>query len=346
MTRRELILAVSPYHLATAEPAAMAALLLADKVVTYRPAPAAVRERAGEEGRAELRDAVERSPRLLRLMERWRWTMPLWRAGVIVAGATGMECGGELRGVWERIAGERAEAGLSPLRGLMRPELFAEGEEAAHVDALCADMLKGGVDPGIGVLVAAGMDAASARAGWLGVRAGFEVGGGSVSQRAEAALGVRSFAVAVPVLLHAGGKRVLAAREALEPELSEVRRAMLACARAEEGAEARLAEAGETYTRAFDEQREDLVAGDDENGVRVQDGLVSLTGVWVPADAAIRSWLAAVATLSGGRMRREESAAGTGGARLLTLVVKRMRLKREGAGAMGNERGGRAGRES
>src|SRR5262245_6199758 len=109
MTGRGLNLAVSPYHLAAADPAAMAAVLLADRVTTFMPAPEGLERRAsggcGKAGRALVGQAVERSPRLLKLMEALRWTMPLWHEGVIAAGRTTEDVGADVRDAWSEIRG-------------------------------------------------------------------------------------------------------------------------------------------------------------------------------------------------------------------------------------------------
>ena len=80
----------------------MAALVLADRVVTLVPQPAA------GVSRADVRAAVRNSPRYLRLMESWRWSSPLWNCGLISSGVDDEECSGELAGVYESIASEDA----------------------------------------------------------------------------------------------------------------------------------------------------------------------------------------------------------------------------------------------
>src|SRR5262245_34364923 len=151
----------------------MAALLLADTVVTQLPSPAGlVRDRAGrpdEAGRAVVAEAVERSPWFLRLMESWRWTMPMWRSGLIASGRAGEDTGADTPAVLEHLLAQ-ADTGLSPLRALIPPGLFDDADD--YLDRLCADVIKGGVDPGIGMLVGAGLDRFAARHGLVAVRAG------------------------------------------------------------------------------------------------------------------------------------------------------------------------------
>jgi len=360
-----LNLALSPYHLTTAEPSALVALLLGSRVVTMMPTPFGFV--GGEKGREQVREAVERSPAYLRLMESWRWSVPLWQAGVVGSVETSEDVGEDVHRIWQRIllpAGPRPETDpLAPLRAVMRPTLYRDQRE--YLDLMCADMLKGGPDPGISVVVAAGLDAFAVRHGFIAVRAGAAAPGsgggapaGSVWQRAESALCRRVFAVGVPVLLRASGRRILAARARFAAELGELRSAIAAAAEATSGpasAEAaeRVTEAAGAYGRAYSEARAEISTGDDDQGIRIQDGFVSLTGVEMPADAALRSSLTAVRSLAArtGRgaaaARGAESAPGPldgpEGATLFALIVKRMNIRPDfaasGAAAAASARG-------
>ncbi len=354
MSLHPLNLALSPYHLTTAEPSALVALLLGSRVVTMMPTPFGFV--GGEAGREQVREAVERSPAYLRLMESWRWSAPLWQAGVVGSVETSEDVGEDVQRIWQRIllpAGPRPEADpLAPLRPVMRPTLYRDQRE--YLDLMCADMLKGGPDPGISVVVAAGLDAFSVRHGLVAVRAGAAtpgsgggggcgVPGGSVWQRAETALCRRVFAVGVPVLLRASGRRILAARARFAAELGELRSAIAAAAGAAGGpasveATERITEAADAYGRAYSEARAEISTGDDDQGIRIQDGFVSLTGVAMPADAALRSSLTAVRSLAartgrGAASARADAERATGpldgpeGATLFALIVKRMNIR-------------------
>lgn len=335
MTPRRFILAVSPYHLSLRDPAAMAALLLADRVVTYRPSPSRLRRgpdgSAGEAGRAIVAAAVERAPWLLRMMEAWRWSMPLWRAGVVDAGVGPEDVGADVDGLWSELgrdAGVQAPI-LDPIRALLDPRLRDGPDE--RLDRVCADVARGGVDPGIGVMVTAGLDRFAHRRRAIAVRAGYPPGGGSVTQRAEAEMGRKVFALALPVLLRASGERVVRARESLRPSLEALRPALAAAYHAEAGAHAALAEAAATFTDAFGQARPHLVRGDDDEGHRVQDGLVSLSGVMMPADAALRSGLTAARVLLRLRRGGEEHSAPPAASRvhadMETLVIRAMNAR-------------------
>jgi hypothetical protein len=51
----------------------------------------------------------------------WRWSQPLWEAGVICSSLDGSEAAADVREAHARIVGEER---FSRLRGLMRPELL------------------------------------------------------------------------------------------------------------------------------------------------------------------------------------------------------------------------------
>ena len=121
-----LSIAVSPYHLATREPPAMAALVLADHVVTLLPQP------AGGSTREEIRAAAENCPRYLRLMESWRWCSPLWNAGIISSGIDDDEAIAELAGVYDSINREESLAGLRVLG--VRGRAFRQDEQRPGAD--------------------------------------------------------------------------------------------------------------------------------------------------------------------------------------------------------------------
>jgi hypothetical protein len=312
-----MLVAVSPYHLTTREPAGLAAMLLADRVVTLLPASS----------RATAEQAAERSAGYLDFVLSWEWSVPLWEAGTIVSVVDGEDPGADVRAAHARIS---SEGRFSGLRSLMRPELL-ESEEA-YLDAVAKDLLKGGPDPAITVPLAAGLDRFALRRGAAVARSHPS----SVVQLAESRLGARAFAFAAPVLLQASAARILAAREALEPELTELRGAIDAMTdpalrtnghAATDPAE-RLEAAASAYARAFDQMREDLLdSGADEP--RVIDGVVAVTGLLMPADAVLTSSLAALRRM-GGRGAGAETAEPTpspgalGHVRFLALMFKVM----------------------
>lgn len=317
--KEELVIGVSPYHLTTREAPALAALQIADSVVTLLPAPASGRSRE------DVERAARKSPRYLRLLDSWRWTMPLWHEGVIASAHEELEVSEELASSYERIGAREEYAGLRPLTkhaSAAKPDQF--------LDLLSGDILKGGPDPGLNIPVSAALDAFASRHGIVVARAAAT----SVAQRAEAKLGQRAFAVAVPVLMHASARLILRLRDELEPELTELRAAIiLACREAkdeekiQEATQTRLARAVKEYTAEFDELRMRLEGRDDDEGIRIVTGFVSISGMALPSDVAIRSGLAAARSMS---MRGMAPASKNGAAshtaekpgRLVVLIIK------------------------
>jgi hypothetical protein len=284
-------IAVSPYHLTTKEPAAAAAFLLGESVVTMLPAPF-----NGDRQHAEALST--RIPKYLDFIQSWRWTVPLWNAGVVASAVGGQDAVEDVRAVCARIASDER---FGPLRPLMKPELF--DTEEGYLEAVARDLLKAGPDPAITVPVAAGMDRFSMRCGLVPARSDPT----SVVQRAEERLGKRAFAVGLPVLLQASGERLLRAREALDPELADLREALAAFA--DEGvemtpdellaAQGDLAVAARGYASAFDTARDELVAPQEEDeDIRPIAGTVALTGLILPGDAVLTSSISAMRTLS------------------------------------------------
>lgn len=319
------MIAVSPYHLTTREAPAVAALQLADSVVTLLPAPATGRSRE------DVHRAAKKCPRYLRLLDSWRWTMPLWHEGVIASAMNETEVSEELPAAYERIGEEETYAGLRPLTrhaATANPDHF--------LDLLAGDILKGGPDPGLNIPVSATIDGFAARHGIAVARAAAT----SLAQRAEAKIGERVFAIAVPVLLHASARLILLARGELDEELTELRGA-LAASRSEaahgepikESTNARLARAAKAYTKAFEELRERLEGRDDDEGVRITTGYVSIAGMVLPADVAMRSGLAAARSMQM-RGMGVPSRNGAGGhvrtappERLVVLVIKQLNAR-------------------
>lgn len=268
---------VSPYHLTTREPPAMASLLLASSVVTMTPAP------GGNFGQTELRRLTQRSPRYMRFVESWAWTRPLWQAGVLGGGIAGEDAGHDVRDVREMIDREQD---FAPLRPLMKTH--SQDDETEYLDALAGDLLKGGPDPAVCIPLTAGIDRFASRHAALVARAEAS----SIAQRAEEKLGRRVFAVAVPILSEAGAETVLALRERVAPELSQFREAIDG---AIAGDTAALVPAAAAYTAAFERELPNLPKN--KEAQRTVPAMVSLIALELPADAALRSSVAAAGVL-------------------------------------------------
>jgi hypothetical protein len=319
-----LLTALSPYHLVTREPAAMAALVLGTRTVTLMPHPPSGTSRES----VEL--AVRRSPRYLRLMEAWRWSMPLWRVGVIAtrvgAEGEGEEANAVVPAVYDDI---RNDAALAELRPLTRSaDALSDDKPDAFLDAMAADLLRGGPDPGISIPLNAALERFSERHGLVVVRGAAS----SIAQRAESRLGAKFFSFAVPMLVQAGAERLLLLRHDLEGPLRALRKAMLASF---EGGTPHPALApaaarfGEVF-RLWTEQG--LGKGDDETGHRVMTAFVSVTGMQMPADAVLRSSRAAVRSVGGYSAvakRRNDRGGGEGEAQETAVAMQRTLIIRE-----------------
>lgn len=282
---------LSPYHLTTREPPAMAALLLAETVTTLVPSA-----RSGF-GPAEFLAAARRSEKYARWVESWAWTLPLWNEGVLRSACEGVTPAGDVHDAF-RVIEDDPE--FDALRPLLRPELF--DDDALYLDALAADLLKGGPDPGLSIPVAAGLDRFATRHGLAVVRAC----AASVAQHAEARFAEEIFSFAAPVLLQANGEHVLRARRVLGPALASLRDAVGGAAaawgenaRAARATPAPVRDAAGAYAAAFDRARAELCTCDKDEA-RVVDGLVAVSVTVLPTDAALRSGLAAVRSLAGG----------------------------------------------
>lgn len=317
-----MFLAVSPYHLTTREAPAMAALLLAERVVTLMPTPF--------EGTAQevLGRVVERVPRYLDFMKSWEWATPLWESGLISSVFEGLDAVDEVREVCRRI---QRDPSLTSLRSLMRPGLFDDEED--YLDAVARDLLKAGPDPGVSVPVVAGLDRFATRLGLIVVRPE----AASVAQRAEMRAAHPLISIAAPVLLQAGAEAVLETRMALDDTLSPLREAISAAAAEAAGdvpptddtiEQVRLSAAA--YAAAFAELSADggLECGDDE--VRVIHGQVALSLVSLPVDAVLGSSLAAMTVLNGAARGPSVEAGDSelverdplAGRRVLSLIVR------------------------
>lgn len=304
-TRAMLNLAVSPYHLSTREPVAAIALTLCDRAVTALPEPAEGRTRE------DVRAAVDRVPRLLRVLEAWRWSGPLWQSGVVGAGEPGDHVFDGVLAAGREVCNDAAFARLAagaapppPASGQTAPRA---GDAAdLWLDALCADLLRGGPDPRISTTITAAMDRYAASHSCVAVRGPTD----SLAQRAEARMTVKIFAVALPVMSRAAGGKILELRASLAEPLGALRAAMAdALDRGTAAADAReaLHAAAADYGRAF-EAWFGRAERDDEADQRTMREFVSITGVALPVDAALLSARAAIQGVSRAAGRRSPSA--------------------------------------
>lgn len=297
-----MIVAVSPYHLTSREPPAMASLLLAGRVVTFVPGPA-------EATLDAVAGAAARQPLFHSFMESWRWTIPLWREGVIVSGLEGEDAGEDIRAA--RRAMQEGEGDLAPLRALAGEDPF-EGDER-HLAVIARDVLRGGPDPGVSVPVAAGLDAFACRHGLVVARADPS----SVAQRCEREMGRGHYAVALPVLLQASAARLLMAREVLSDSLAVLRGALGGGFETPEPVRA----AAQRYGADFERARPFLLAPEEDDELpRVVEGAVTLSAMELPLDAVLRSSAAAALETAG--MRARGSGVVADASMVRTMLVK------------------------
>ncbi|MFT5424421.1 MAG: hypothetical protein ACI89L_002216 [Phycisphaerales bacterium] len=288
-----MLLALSPYHLTTREPAAMAAIQLAERLVTLIPTPAAMGDPVAVQA------AAEHVPRFVELIETWRWSSPLWDAGLIASGFEGDDARADVSEVYSEI---QTDPGLADLCAMLPTR--GPGTDEAQLDAIARDLLRAGPDPTISIPVAAGLDRFGARHGLIAVRAS----GHSMAQRAEASLSTSRFRCAIPVLTQASAPRLLELRAALLPELEELRAAIRAVMIEECTDEVRQAAAA--YTDAFEREREDLLrTEDDDTKPKVRCEMVVIEGVELPLDAVLRSSVTAARRARG----RKSPAPGSNG---------------------------------
>lgn len=285
-----MLITVSPYHLTSREPPAMASALLAEQVVTLLPTP---RVTSGRVTKQDLRAAARDNPRYIELMEQWRWLMPLWEAGVIADRLEGIDPTEDIRLAAGRLEGDAA---FDALRPFMRTELFDDDERCLQF--IASDLLKGGPDPAITVPVLAGLDAFAARLGVLVARSH----AASIAQRAELELATKLGAIAVPVLLQASAERILDARDRLALELADLRDAIGDVA--DGGELSPLQDAARRYHDAFELERESLAEVRDPDEVRVVLGMVAIMVAELPADAVLRSSSLAASAMTGARTSR------------------------------------------
>jgi hypothetical protein len=300
-----VLIALSPYHLSTREPAAMASLLLASRVITMMPVP------SSGTSHEDLWSAVDRSPAYLRFMDSWKWSIDLWRSGVIASTFMGQDAADDMAAVCEKI--DRDQNYL-PLRPILRRTLF--DDDRNYLGALATDLLKGGPDPGISVPLAAALDRFASRHGMPVARSAPV----SIAQQAETRLGRRLIATALPILTQAEGERIARARDILAAPLAELRRVLDTLVKECIASDptwspgsllaAELNSAAADYNEAFNQNREELLRCHKDE-IRSIEGTVTLSLVLFPGDAVLRSSLAALKAASGISPRSSRAAATT-----------------------------------
>lgn len=303
--RSPVLIVLSPYHLTTREPVALASLLLATEVITLLPG------RLGGGSRTQMREAksaAERTPQFRELVQSWAWTEPLWRAGIVSGDFEGEDAIEDVRTAAHAVIRDERFAVLRPL---MREDVFTD--ETHYLRAIASDLMKAGPDPAVSLPVAAGLDRFAGRHHLFAARSGAS----SVAQQAEAKLGRMIGSIVVPVFVQAAADRILHAREVLQDELDELRAALEDLAESvdagEDPAEMMIAvtAAATAYAAAFEARRSEIFSLSDEDDVRAVEGSVVVSVMRLPGDAVMQSSLSAIALL-GGRGQELGAAAASG----------------------------------
>lgn len=280
-----MILVVSPYHMTTREPAAMASLVLAEHAVAPLPTP------AGAATRDEVTRAVVRITQYSELLQSWDWARPLFDAGICGTTLFGEDPLDDLPGVIRGIDVDERYASLRPFMGAM---LEASGDEMLR--AVCRDVIRAGPDPAVSVPVSACLDLFALRHDAVCVRSHER----SQAQRYESGLSEVLLRCALPVILQGPADRLIEYRRRLAELLEALR---LAIAALDERQARMIADA---IGAGVERERAELVRVEDPDEPRVIIGLVSVTLCEQPADAVlVASSLAAAGIL--GRDRPEIS---------------------------------------
>ena len=292
-------IAVSPYHLTTREPPAMAALLLGARVFTVMPG---VMGAAGS--RDSVRSTAKHSARYAALLDSWSWSMPLWRAGVIDSAHAGDDAAADLEAVWDKIAADDRYISLRPFM-----HLRLESDRRQLIEAVAADVLKGGPNPAVCVPLAAGLDRFAARHRLVVARAAPT----SVAQRAEALLGEPLVTTVVPLLQQATAEQMLDARRLLATPLTAWRAAL---AREDGPTRSQIGDAAAALERAFPACLAQLTATADPSDPPIMWGPVSIAIATLPPDAVLTSSVTAAESF----LRKSPSPAATSGSVATTTL--------------------------
>ncbi len=275
-----LCVAISPYELASPSPGAAVALLLADVAITLVPSPAIASES----------ESLEQCPRFAQLLGRWQWTRSLWDAGVLSAE---LDEAHPVEDVHDACQDIQSEPSHAVIRAILPSGLV--DDRRARLDTLCNDLIRGGVDPGVVIPVSVGLERFAARHDLPIVRSPANSAVTTLEQRDTAALS----RFALPCMLGASGRTILAAREHLASELEDVRAAVQHAVQATRvGASSEehrdilqhtLGPAADALEDAFQSVRPVLASVADDRGDRYKPVTATITLGAGPPDAALRA---------------------------------------------------------
>jgi hypothetical protein len=299
-----MLIALSPYHLTSREPAALTSLLLAQRAITLVPPPLDLTLSQGDA--IDPLAAGRRVPAFAEFIRSWQWSERLWKQGVLCAKHLHHSATDDVLAVCDHL---RTDNALLPLRHFVKGE-DSFGTREAYLHAVASDVLKGGPDPGISLPVCAGLDRFASRFGLVVARSRPQ----SLAQQAEARMGRTLFTIAVPGFLQASAPRLLHAREVLAQELRELGEAIAPVARrasdprnatpdAHEslvGSDdmSELHNASGSLSQAWEDRREELLMGAKDDDVRVIEGTITIMATLLPWDVALTSSVRALAALA------------------------------------------------
>lgn len=287
-------LIISPYDLSARSGAAVAACWLGDRVATLMPAP----------GRDQPRDpsalARHGSPAFERLAESWRWSAPLWQAGVVVPGMDGESVSAALAREAESIARDPA---MTPLKHLM--DRSTSGDESRFFDSVCRDLVIGGSNPAVTVPMTSAVEGFASAHGLTLVRETPK----SLMGRIERSGSRPVFRFSMLTVVQADASDLIELRQSASESLGPIRAAMAALVRSvrQGGDERRSAEAlgsvesfRPSCERVLQERVAALRASSMFSGQRIKLQRVSLTGSLVGAGSAVRAALSAARAVAEG----------------------------------------------
>ncbi len=283
-------LVLAPYDLLPPSIEASLALTLASEsggVVTLAPAP------LEGDSPESLREAGAKTPRFLRLLDAWRWSAPLWRAGLLRGRHLDHLPLDEIRAACARLAHDPAAASLRPYA---RRRLFSDPD--AYLDSLSRDLLRGGGDPAMTLPVRAGFERFAARHALILVRGEPRPHSRRLGGRSPTASSPL-LRLTIPLLTGEAATSLLALRAMLRPQLDSLRHALAsALARAREAGGERLLErqrdaepdrAACAYAEAFREALPGLLDEASRAGEAVRPAEAAFSASVLAAGSTIRA---------------------------------------------------------
>jgi hypothetical protein len=303
-----LDLVLSPYDLTARSSAAVAACVLGDRVVTLMPGP----------GKNLPRDpaalARRGTPAFERLAEAWAWSGPLWRSGTVVAG---MDGDGVAEAVRTARAGIERQPEMGVLASLMK-RTDAGDDDSAKFDAICRDLVTGGINPSVTVPLGAAVESFAAAQSLTLVRGGTS----SLMTRLEKASQRVVFRLSTACVTEGDASDIVALRESMlessrgfRAGLSDLLHATRTGARQGEiaGAVGAADTARIDFEAALEDRVESLRRKASFSGQRMKVSRVTLTGSLAESDAGVRAARAAALALERGGTGKRVVALPSGG---------------------------------